>query len=364
MKIAYLSTFYPFKGGIAKFNSSLVNELLILGHEVDVYTFTTQYPSFLVKNQYAKVKYENDVEGRRILSTINPFSWLQTTKEINKFAPDILIMKYWVPQLAPSLGFVYRHLNKKTKVISIIDNVTPHESHLFDNLLNKYFLKKQYAFITMSNEVRNDLLFVNKNANVISSPHPLYDYGKKINRAEALKTIKMKPDKKTLLFFGLIRDYKGLDLLINAFSMLSDDYQLIIAGECRKGKEYYEKLILESKNQNIKFINGFIPDDQVYLYFSSADVCVLPYRSATQSGITAIAYHYEIPLIATNVGGLPETITKDDSGMIAEELTEDSLLQTIKRFFTDNKQYHYIENIRKAKSELTWQRLAKLIIEL
>ena len=194
-------------------------------------------------------------------------------------------------------------------------------------------------------------------------PHPLYDYGEKLNKKEALETLGLHPNKKTLLFFGLIRDYKGLDILINAFSELDYSYQLLIAGECRKDKELYEELIVRSKNQNIRFINKFIPDDEVNLYFSAGDVCVLPYRSATQSGIAAIAYHFEVPIIATNVGGLPETVSTDKTGVIAEYATQSCLQQAICSFFTEGNFAEYTQNIRQAKLLLSWERFAKNIIE-
>ena len=362
MKIAFLSAFYPFKGGIAKFNSFLVNELIAQNHEVKAFTFTTQYPSFLVKNQFAEKKYDNDIEGFRILSSINPFTWLRTIKQINNFSPDLMVLRYWVPQLAPCLVFVSRYLKKSIKIITIVDNAIPHEKGFFDKLLNRYFFKKQNNFIAMSQEVKNDILSVKKNANITVTPHPLYDYGEKTNKAEALKNLGMHQDKKTLLFFGLIRDYKGLDILINAFSELDDSYQLLIAGECRKNLELYKKLINESKNQNIKFINNFIPDNEVNLYFSAADVCVLPYRSATQSGIAAIAYHFEIPIIVTNVGGLPELITADKTGVIAEYATPSSLQLAICNLFVKDNFAEYLQNVRQAKSMLTWERFAKCLV--
>ena len=363
MKIAYLSTFYPFKGGIAKFNSTLTNELINQGHDVKTFTFTTQYPSFLVKDQLAKQRYESDVEGQRVLSTINPFSWLKTINEIKKFEPDLLLMKYWVTELAPSLGFVYRHIKKHTKIITILDNVKPHEHKFYDKYFNKYFLKKQTAFVAMSEEVKKDLLLINKNAKVVLISHPIYNYGEKLNKNIALEKLNLKQNKKTILFFGLIRDYKGLDLLINAFSELDDTYQLIIAGECRNKVDFYENLIADSKNKNITFINKFISDNDVNLYFSAADVCILPYRSATQSGITGICYHFELPMIATNVGGLAEMIEDNKTGIIAEKADKKSLQNAINVYFKQADIEYFNKNIKTIKDFYSWENFAKKLLE-
>jgi glycosyltransferase involved in cell wall biosynthesis len=366
MKIAMLSTFYPFRGGIAQFNANLY-ETLKRDHEVLPYTFKRQYPDFLFPGKTQYVTSDDNalpIESVPVLDTANPFTYLSAAKQIKKENPDILLMKYWMSYFAPSLGTVANRVGKNgTKVITILDNVIPHEQKFFDKALTTWFLKQNDGFIAMSEAVRNDLLSLHPKAKSILKPHPLYNhFGDKVETTKAREALGIVFNKKTILFFGLIRDYKGLDLLIDAISILDDSYQLIIAGETYGSFDTYTEQIKKANHpERIKVFNRYISDKEVPLFFSAADVCVLPYRSATQSGITSIAYHFELPLIATNTGGLKESIEKPGVGLMIPEINATSIAETIRQFFTRDKNV-FISNLQKEKTLLTWEHFAEALL--
>ena len=362
MKIAILSCFYPYRGGISQFNACVLQELE-KSHTVKAFNFRRQYPDILFpgKTQYV-TKDDNavPVESQALLDTANPFSYIATARAIREWNPDLLIMRYWMSWFAPSLGYIARHMKKGCKVISILDNVVPHEPHFFDRPFTKYFLKPQDGFVVLCNAVRQDLLSIMPDARHICTPHPLYShFGEKMQREEAEKAVGIKNgNTKNILFFGLIREYKGLDLLIEAFGKLDKSYRLIVAGEPYGSFEKYQKLIDASPNkENIILNTNYIEDSQVSKYFSSADVCVLPYRSATQSGISSISYHFEVPMITTDVGGLRETIGERGTGVIMENGEPATIARAIEDYFAPENagmRGEMILNIRKEKERLSW----------
>lgn len=374
MKIAILSCFYPIRGGIAQFNANLYTEL-IKNHDVRAFNFKRQYPEFLFpgKTQYVT---ENDeavpIKSISLLDTANPFSYVTTLKEIKKWKPDILILRYWMSYFAPSLGFIARHIGADCKVISILDNVIPHERRFFDTPMTKYFLSGADGCITMCEEVASDLKKISPKANYTTLYHPLYShFGDKAERVESEKKLKIDHGKKNILFFGLIREYKGLDILIQAFSMLDDDYQLIIAGEPYGSFKKYQNLIDTLKDSKgnlckdrIHVFPNYIRDSEVKDYFSVADVTVLPYRSATQSGISSISYHFEVPMIVTNTGGLKETIGDTGTGIVANSAEPCCIKEEIERYFEDvSIKEECIKNIRKEKERLSWSTFCKKLLE-
>lgn len=367
MKIAYLSTFYPFRGGIAQFNANLY-EALKTEHEVIPFTFKRQYPDFLFPGKTQYVTADDNailVPSRAVLDTANPFTYPLAAKQIAKEQPDVLIMKYWMSYFAPSLGAVARKLKKLgCKVITVLDNVIPHEQRFFDRPLTAWFLKQNSGFVAMSESVRHDLLTLRPGAPNILRPHPLYNhFGMKVEKTAACNALGLDPAKKILLFFGLIRDYKGLDLLIDACNLLDDSYQLVIAGESYGSFDKYSEQISKLKRRAaVKVFNRYISDTEVPLFFSAADVCVLPYRSATQSGITSIAYHFEVPLIATKTGGLAETIEKPGVGLMVPEITPASIAQTIDTFFKHDRS-GFVTHIQKEKEALTWEKFAHALLD-
>ena len=368
MKISYLSTFYPFRGGIAQFNASLFRQFE-LNHDVSAFTFTRQYPNILFPGQTQMVQPGDDadaINSIRKLDTINPFSYLSTASAINQFKPDLHIMKFWMPFFAPSLGYVSQSLRKRgTKSIAILDNVIPHEKRPGDIQLIKYFLNRCDAFITMSSSVRNDLLLLKPDAKYINMEHPLYDhFGAKPSKSEALSKLGLDPTKKYLLFFGFIRKYKGLDLLIEALESLPEGIHLIIAGEVYGKFDEYQELInrLQLNGRIHKFVR-YIADNEVPLFFSAADVCVLPYRSATQSGIVGISYHFDLPVIATDTGSLKEMIATHGTGMIIDKAQPQLIAESIKNYYKNNLLEQYVSGIRKYKSISNWRYFADGIID-
>jgi glycosyltransferase involved in cell wall biosynthesis len=260
---------------------------------------------------------------------------------------------------------VAKQMLPKTKVITILDNVIPHEKRFFDMPFTKYFLKQNDGFIAMSETVKNDLLSIQPTSQVILKEHPLYNhFGEKLQRDNACNQLNIDKSKKTILFFGFIRDYKGLDLLIDAFGNLGTDYQLIIAGETYGSFDKYQQQINKLPNkENVYIFNDYISDDRVPVFFSASDVCVLPYKSATQSGITSIAYHFDVPLIATDTGGLKESIHHNKTGIIVNEISAKSINSAICNYFDNNLQQSFFPEIQKIKSNLSWENFANAILD-
>ena len=358
MKIALLSCFYPYRGGISQFNTYLYEEL---GKRniVKAFNFTRQYPEILFPGKTQYVTQDDEavpVESTSLLDTANPFSYIKTYKAIKEWGPDVLIVRYWMSWFAPSLGYITRRMKKHCKVISILDNVIPHEPHFFDAPLTKYFLKGSTGSVTLCEAVSKDLLKLSPDKKYTVIQHPLYShFGQKLQREEAERKLGLEPGKKNLLFFGLIRAYKGLDILLEAFGKLPDDYQLIIAGEPYGSFDKYQEIIDSLPNKDrIRMNLKYIKDSEVKDYFSAADLAVLPYRSATQSGISSVSYHFEVPMIVTDTGGLRETIGDRGTGIVAQECTPECILKEIQRFFSDaDLQQECIRNIRLEKERLS-----------
>jgi len=367
MRIAYLSTFYPFRGGIAQFNA-LLYEQLAMFNEVKAFTFKRQYPDFLFPGTSQYVNENDDVKkinAFEVLDTINPLTFIKTAKEIRRFQPDLMITKYWMPFFAPSLGYVAGKLRKSgTKLISILDNVIPHEKRFGDIFLTKYFINRNDGFVVMSDSVKNDLLKLKPDAKYIKHFHPLFDhFGEKVEKEKARQKLGIDLNKKVLLFFGFIRDYKGLDILLQVLSKLNEEYLLVIAGEVYGSFEKYDNIInkLQIGNKVKKFIR-YINDDEVPLFFSASDVCVQPYKSATQSGIVGISLHFDLPIISTDVGGLREIIEEYNTGIVVRKPEAELIREAINEFFRRDVGL-YLENIRKFKEICSWKSFAEKILE-
>lgn len=363
MKIALLSCFYPFRGGIAQFNANLLNELG-KEHDVRAFNFSRQYPDFLFpgKTQYVTAEDEAvSVESETLLDTANPFNWVGSAKKIRAWDPDILIVRYWMSYFAPSLGFVCRHMSPRCKVVAILDNVIPHEQHFFDKPFTKYFLSGVDKCVTLCEEVGEDLARIKADADRTVLPHPIYThFGQKADREASEKALGLESGMKNILFFGLIREYKGLDILLEAFDRLDSSYQLIIAGEPYGSFEKYRRHIDSSPcGKRIHVFPQYISDSEVKTYFSAADVTVLPYRSATQSGISSVSNHFEVPMIVTDVGGLRETIGERGTGIVCKDSTPGCIAGEIERFFgTPALREECLENIKKENERLSWRKFA------
>ena len=361
MKIAILSCFHPYRGGIAQFNANLYEELG-KEHDVRAYNFSRQYPDLLFpgKTQYVTPEDEAvSIEAEALLDTANPFSWGRTARAIRRWGPDVLIVRYWMSWFAPSLGWVVRHAGKDCKAVGILDNVIPHERHWFDTPLTRWFLKGLDGAVTLCEEVSRDLLALRPDIPHTVLPHPIYThFGEKLPQDEAQRTLGLQPGRKTLLFFGLIRKYKGLDILLQAFDLLDDSYQLVIAGEPYGSFEPYRQLIDAGRDPgSIHVFPEFIRDSEVKRYFSAADLTVLPYRSATQSGISSVSNHFEVPMVVTDVGGLKETVGDRGTGIVCEEGTPACVADAIRRYFSDPAlQERLRQGIRAEKERLSWSR--------
>ena len=368
MKIAILSCFYPYRGGISQFNACLYGELS-KHHDVKAFNFSRQYPEFLFPGKTQFVTEDDEavpVESVSLLDTANPFSYIRTYRAIREWNPDVLIVRYWMSYFGPSLGYITRRMKKHCKVISILDNVVPHEPHFFDTPLTKYFLKGSTGCVTLCEAVSHDLLRLKPDAEYTVIQHPLYShFGQKKERVEAERKLGLKPGKKNILFFGLIRKYKGLDILLEAFGKLSDEYQLIVAGEPYGSFEPYQEIIdrLPNKERIVTELK-YIKDSEVTDYFSAADLAVLPYRTATQSGISSVSYHFEVPMIVTDVGGLKETIGDRGTGIVVPEGTPEAIAEAIENYFRNPQTAEEcVKNIRSEKERLSWKGFTEKLTE-
>ena len=367
MKVAILSCFYPFRGGVAQFNASLFEEL---GRDctVKAFNFTTQYPNFLFpgKTQYVSPGDGTlKVDAQAVLSTVNPFTWFKTARIIREWGADLLVLRYWMSWFAPSLGTVARHVGSGCKVVAIMDNVIPHEPHFFDKPLTRWFLGGVDGCITLSEEVASDLLRWKKDARYKVLPHPLYNhFGDKVPKAEAERRLGLEPRGNNLLFFGLIRKYKGLDILIDAFGGLPEDYRLIIAGEPYGDFGEYEKAIAASPAKDRIFcFTNYIPDSEVKWFFSASDVTVLPYRSATQSGVNALACHFEVPMIVTDTGSLRATVEGHGTGIVVDKPEAGAVREGILKFFSSPSiKEGFVKNIIEEKRRVSWSGFCKELL--
>ena len=333
------------------------------------FNFTRQYPDFLFPGKTQYVTPEDKampVESVRILDSANPLTWRKTARAILREKPDVVVFSYWMSYFAVSLCPVARILRRHgVKTVSVVHNAVPHEPKWFDKPLARWFFKKNDLLVSMCDAVTADIHSLCPDARIVQRPHPVYDhFGTRIPREEAQRQLGLDPQRRTLLFFGLIRDYKGLDLLIDAMPLLGPRYQLVIAGESYGSFEKYEAQIAASGcADRIKVFNRYIDDEEVPKFFSAADLCVLPYKSATQSGITAIALHFEVPVVATPVGGLAESIEKPGIGLMTAGISSQSLAETIPQLY-DSGLDTFIANIRNAKQSMTWEVFAEKILLL
>ncbi len=370
MRIAILSSFYPLRGGIAQFNAALYRELE-KKHEVKAFTFSRQYPNFLFpgKSQYVGESDQADpIPAEQLLDTINPFTYSSTARAIRKFKPDLLIFKYWMTFFSPSLGTVAKKLKKECKVITILDNVIPHEKRPGDNALTRYFLKQNHGFVAMSESVLHDLEVFTDNKHKVFIPHPIYDiFGEKVSKQEAIQHLKLDPAGKYMLFFGFIRRYKGLDLLLEAMAderVRKMGVKLIVAGECYEDWNYYKDLI-EKYNigESIILRNDYIPSEDIKHYFCAADIVVQPYRSATQSGVTQIAYSFERPMLVTNVGGLAEIVPDKKVGYVTDTNVP-AIVEALSDFYSNNREAAFTANAAIEKKRFGWDVFVKGIEDL
>ena len=363
MKLTILSTSFPYRGGIAVFTERLARAFQQAGDLVRISTFSLQYPNLLFpgKSQYSSSESPNDLDIIREVNSINPFNWIRIGLKIRKQKPDALILKYWIPFLGPCLGTISRIVkrNNHTKVIVVIDNLIPHEKRFGDNIMNKYFVNSVDAFFAMSKSVYNDLNHFNSDKMKFLGVHPLYDnFGKAISKSDAKRVLNLDESINYMLFFGIIREYKGLDILLKAFAderLQKQNLKLIVAGEFYENEQpYYDLITKYNLSDSIVMHANFIPDNDVVNYFCAADIIVQPYKHATQSGVTQIAYHFEKPMLVTDVGGLAEIVPHNKVGYVTSQEPND-IANAITDFYLNDKENDFIIGIKDEKKKYSWE---------
>lgn len=369
MKITIVGTAYPYRGGLSAFNERLAYEYLQNGDEVEIYTFTLQYPSFLFpgKTQYSDEPAPKGLTIHRRINSVNPFNWLKVGREIAKKSPDILITKYWLPFMAPCLGTIERRVrrNRHTRIVSILDNVIPHEHRIGDRVFSRYFVRSTDSFVAMSRSVLEDLNLFDTKKPRRFCPHPLYDhYGDIISKNEARNILKLSTDGRYILFFGFIRSYKGLDLLFDAMAdprIKERDIKLIVAGEFYgDSKPYMEQIERLNIADRVVLCTDFIPDSQVNRYFCACDLVTQPYKSATQSGVTQIAFHFEKPMLVTDVGGLSEIVPDGKIGFVVKP-DASQIADAIVRYYDNNCEEPFTAAVREEKKKYGWDKMVEAI---
>jgi len=372
MKIALIGTAHPFRGGLAAYNERLVKELQDQGHQADLFTFTLQYPNLLFpgKTQYSAELAPTDINIIPAVNSVNPLNWISVGNRLRKADYDLVLIKFWLPFMGPCFGTILRRVkaNPKTTVLAIIDNIIPHESRPGDTVFARYFCGPVDGFVAMSQAVVRDLKVFAGNKPVVYSPHPIFDnFGAALPREQALTDLGLDPADRHMLFFGLIRDYKGLDLLLEAYAesrFREAGIKLIVAGEFYADRSPYDALIDRHKlRDEIKFVDRFIQDSEVATFFSAADLVVQPYKTATQSGVTQIAYHFNKPMIVTDVGGLAEMCPDGRVGyVVPPEPT--AIADAIFRFFNDTDQAAMTNMIEEEKQHYSWAIMVERLLEL
>jgi len=360
-KVIIIGPAFPFRGGIANFNNALAQEYYDRGDDVTLYSFTLQYPGFLFPGttQYESGQAPKNLKIKTLINSVNPFNWINVARKINAEKPDYVIIRYWLPFMAPCLGTIARLLNKKTKILAITDNVIPHEKRMGDTLFTRYFVKSCDAFLTLSASVLDDLSKFTNTTFKKFIPHPIYDvFGGKISKEKAIQNLGLNSSDKHLLFFGFVRKYKGLDLMLQAMGdnrIKAMGIKLIIAGEFYDDKTEYTNMIADlGIAENIIMKSDFIPADKVKDYFCAADMITQTYRTATQSGVTQIAYSFERPMLVTNVGGLAEIVPNNKVGYVTSQ-NPTKIADAIIDFYTNNKEAEFTLNTSIEKKRFSWE---------
>ncbi len=374
-KVIIITPAHPLRGGIAASGERLAQAFQEAGHTVRVYSFSLQYPSLLFpgKTQKTDDPAPQNIDIQTVINSINPFNWWRVGRAIAAENADLVICRFWLPFMGMSLGSILRFVrkNKKTTIIALVDNIVPHEKRAGDHFLAKYFTDACDAFIVMSRSVEREMADFSKKK-CLYVPHPIYDtYGEKTDRVVALKKLQLTENQRYILFFGFIRRYKGLDLLIEALGILKrqnsaalSNIRLLVAGEFYEDEKKYRDIITAQNLDNEVIIKSdFIPSDEVRYYFGAADLIVQPYRTATQSGISQIAYHFEKPMIVTKVGGLPEIVPHGVAGYVVEP-TPQYLAEAIEDFFKNNRSEVLSRGVSEQKKRFSWASMVESFLHL
>lgn len=373
-KITIVGPAYPYRGGIATFDEMLARTFAARGSDTNILTFTVQYPDFLFpgKTQYSESAPPADLRIERAVNSMNPLNWWKVGRRLRRERPDAVVMKYWTPFMGPCLGTIARiaRRNRHTRVIVQVDNIVPHEHHATDRMLNRYFIDSVDGFVYMSQQVKDDLDTFTTSKPALFSPHPIFaNFGEAATKAEACRELGLDPDIRYSLFFGIIRDYKGLDILLYAWKILkegghTEGRKLIVAGEFYNDREkYIAQIERNGLNDEVILHDRFIRDEDVRWYFSAADVLIQPYKTATQSGVTQIAYNFGLPMIVTGVGGLAEIVTDDVAGYVVD-VSPQAIADAFVRFYSDGNADRMRANMPAEKKRFTWDAMAARLEEL
>lgn len=371
-KVIIIGPAHPLRGGgMSTFNERLAKAFMQAGHTVSIYTFSLQYPSFLFPgtSQYSTEPAPAGLDIKVLINSINPLNWIKVGRMLRKESPDLIVVRYWLPFMGPCFGTILRiaKKNKHSKVVCIADNIIPHEKRTGDKAFTQYFIKPVDAFITMSEKVLADLKLFNNTKPAQYIPHPLYDnFGEKIPKDLARKNLGIATNEKIILFFGFIRKYKGLDMLLEAMALLKDkmpDLKLMIAGEYYEDQKQYEEQIEQlGIRDRLILKTTFIADNEIKNYLCASDLVVQPYRNATQSGVTPLAYHFEIPMLVTNVGGLAAMVPHDKVGLVAEPNAA-SIAQNIAAYFQKGEEW-FLPQLREEKKKYSWDLMLNGILNI
>ncbi len=370
-KIFIIGPAYPLRGGLATFDELFCKAFNEQGHDCEIISYSLQYPNFLFpgSTQFdTSGNVPKNIKIHTLINSVNPLSWIKTARFIKKQKPDFIVFRFWIPFMGPALGSIARMVRKSgVKVLAITDNVIPHETRPGDVAFAKYFINACDGFVTMSKAVMKDLEKFTSTVHKKYLLHPLYtSFGEKLNKMDARKALELPTDKQLVLFFGLIRKYKGLDMLLDAFNELkaNPNIILVIAGEFYEDKQPYLDLIKKYGIENQVILHGkFIANEDVKLYFSAADLVALPYRSATQSGVTQVSFHFEVPTLVTNVGGLGEIIPDKVAGYVVESNGK-AIADGIKDYFENNRMHLFTEGMIKEKQKYDWKIFVDEVIDL
>ncbi|MDO9000219.1 MAG: glycosyltransferase [Bacteroidota bacterium] len=370
-KIFIIGPAYPLRGGPAQFNENLCTELNKAGHDAQIISYSLQYPNFLFpgSSQYEKSgKAPEGIKIHTLINTVNPFNWIRVAYFIKKEKPDFILFRYWLPFFGPCLGTIGRLVKSKTTVLALTDNIIPHEKRFGDAAFTKYFVKSCDGFIAMSKTVLNDISKFTSNQNKAYSPHPMYEtYGASVSLEDARKKLNLNQEDKIILFFGLIRHYKGLDILMEAMAhpeIKKLNIKLLIAGEFYEDKQPYLDIIQKHQLQNqIILHDKFIANEDVRYYFCASNLVAQTYRNATNSGVTMVGYYYEKPMLVNNVGGLTEIVPNEKCGYVVE-LSTQKISEKIIEYFTQNKETEFTVNVRIEKKKYEWNEFIRVLIGL
>ncbi len=370
-RVIIIGPAHPLRGGLATFNQRLANAFTDQGHVCSLLSFSLQYPDFIFPGttQYSSEPAPENLRIDTKINSINPVNWIRTGNWLRKQQADLIIVRFWLPLMGPALGTILRRArkNKKTKIICIADNVIPHEKRPGDKPFTRYFLKSCDAFITMSEKVMSDLRLFEKTKPALLVSHPLYDnFGAILPKTEARTHLGLPAGEKIILFFGFIRKYKGLDLLFEAMALpaiKNAGIRLLVAGEFyEEEKGYQEQIDLLGIREQLYLRTDFIPDSEVKYYLSAADAVIQPYRNATQSGVTPLAYHFEKPMVVTNVGGLPALVPDKKVGLVTEP-DPAAIAGGILQFYQLGEDY-FIPHLREEKKKYSWDQMVSSLTQL